>query len=447
MTPGPVISYFCVCSGRGYKSTRGGKRPPGVSCFPANTMKSLRVLYAAFDAYPGFKGAQAHMRANLRALAAGGGQATLLCLGPGGSFQDPDSGAAVHAFAAREPNMLRRTELFGRFLAEKADTMRAHPPDIVHFRDIWSGRPLLSSGLSSRFVFEVNGLPSVELPGRYPGLAANPSLLARLRSMEDECLARADRIIAVCRRTARYLEDRGCEKEKIAVIPNAADPPRDSKAVQGRRTSPEKDAAGDEKLILYAGTTAPWQGLAVLLEALTHLRHRSDFSLVVVASNKKGVSRLRQQARAGGLPERVSFLYGVHPHLMSGFYRRAYLSVAPLARGARNELQGCCPVKIVESMAAGTPVVASDLPVVRELISPGIDGVLVPPGSARALAKALDALLDDGSLRDRLAREACEKARRDFGTGLFRERLHAVYNSLTGEEESEESYGRSAGLV
>ena len=69
----------------------------------------------------------------------------------------------------------------------------------------------------------------------------------------------------------------------------------------------------------------------------------------------------------------------MHPH------------VAPLARGDRNEVQGCSPLKIVESMAAGTAVVASDLPVARELVTPGRDGLLVAPGAPRALARAMEA--------------------------------------------------------
>jgi len=404
------------------------------------------ILYAAFDAYPGFKGAQAHIRANLKALAARGARATLLCLGSGGSFRDPATGAMVHTFAAGEPNLLRRSESFGRFLTHEADLMAADPPDIIHFRDIWSGVPLLSHRLSEecRLVFEVNGLPSVELPDHYPRLAGNTALLARLRSMEDECLARADRVITVCRRTAFYLADRGCDEGKIVVIPNAADPPASSGVLPAGESAMEAADLKGRKIILYAGTLAPWQGLSILMEALKYLRHRNDFCLIVAASTRKGVSGLRRKARVAGLSDRVAVLYGMGPHVMSGLYRRAYLSVAPLARGARNEVQGCCPLKIVESMASGAPVVASDLPVVRELVSPGSDGMLAPPGSARALAKALELLMDDQALRDRLARGAYEKARREFGCRLFDKRLHAVYNSLTGGEEHGKSHGRRA---
>jgi glycosyltransferase involved in cell wall biosynthesis len=401
-----------------------------------NSMGGKKVLYAAFDAYPGFKGAQTHIRTNLLALEKCGVQATLLCLGHGGSFRDPESGAMVHTFAVSERNMLRRSELFGRFLVDMADRMIADPPDVIHFRDIWSGTPLLSHPISrnSRIVFEVNGLPSVELPSHYPRLAGNYPLLARLRRTEDECLARSDSVITVCRRTSRYLVERGCDKGKISEIPNAADPGLPSEALPTGVTGFEEIAATSEKVILYVGTLAPWQGLQTLLDAMTHLVRRNDFLLVVAASGRKGVKRLRRQAVAKGLITRVTILDGVHHEIMPSLYTRAYLSVAPLGRGARNELQGCCPLKVVESMVHGTPVVASDLPVVQELVYPGLDGWLVPPGSPRALAGALEMLLDNEPLRDRLARGAYDRACRDFGTKLFAERLAAVYNSLTGGE-------------
>lgn len=407
----------------------GDERAPYPAAGP---MRHARVLYAAFDAYPGFKGAQAHIRANLRALAALGGRATLLCLGAGGSFSDPDTGSIVHTYAAGERNMLRRSELFGRFLNDMADGMIADPPAVIHFRDIWSGMPLLSHGISkrSRLVFEVNGLPSVELPAHYPRLADNAPLLSRLRMMEDECLARCDMVITVSRLTARYLAERGCDEGKMAVIPNVTDI-----SVPGapRRAAPalaEETAAKGRKTVLYAGTLAPWQGLHTLLDAVSHLGHRGDLSLVVAASNKKGIARLKKQITARGLEGRVTVLSGVSPVEMAFLYERAYLSVAPLARGARNELQGCCPLKIIESMACGTPVVASDLPVVREMVSGGDDGVLVPPASPRALAGALDMLMSDEALRDRLARAAREKARKIFASAQLARRLGEVYTLL-----------------
>jgi glycosyltransferase involved in cell wall biosynthesis len=129
---------------------------------------------------------------------------------------------------------------------------------------------------------------------------------------------------------------------------------------------------------------------------------------------------------------KVTILDSVPHNVMPMLYTRAYVTVAPLTRGPRNELQGCCPLKIVESMANGTPVIASNLPVVRELISSGVEGMLFSPGSPRSLGAVLEAVLDDGAVRGELAFGASRRAQRDFGAKLFAERLCAVYNSLTG---------------
>ena len=72
--------------------------------------------------------------------------------------------------------------------------------------------------------------------------------------------------------------------------------------------------------------------------------------------------------------------------------------LAPLTPGDRNLLQGCCPLKVLEAMASGTPLVASDLPVVRELARAEVDAVLVRPGSAKAIKDAVFRLADDPDL-------------------------------------------------
>src|SRR5947209_7291245 len=74
-----------------------------------------------------------------------------------------------------------------------------------------------------RFVFEVNGLPSVEWKYHYPAVADDRELLRKLRAMEDACLAAADLVVTVSRVTADYLSGRGVDPGRIRVIPNGVD--------------------------------------------------------------------------------------------------------------------------------------------------------------------------------------------------------------------------------
>ncbi len=397
-----------------------------------------RVLFAAFDAYPGCKGAQAHIRANLAALSCMGADVKLACLGTGDNFTDPDGGAEIVPFATKEKNILRRSELFAAHLWRTANSMLSTPPAIIHFRDIWSGMPLLSHPISrsARTIFEVNGLPSVEMVHHVPGLAGNIELLTRLRRMELACMARANRIITISHRTAAFLQELRVNPAKIRIIRNTA---RNYSSIPADLPFARLlDSARDQntKILLYAGTLAPWQGLDTILKALAHLSHRKDFHLVLASSNNKWTGRVRKQLDIMTAAHRVTFLSVIHHDAMPALYAGAYLSLAPLTRCARNEVQGCCPLKIVESMANSTPVIASDLPAIRELISHGQDGWLMPPDSPRALAGALTALLDDQSLRDRLANAALNRAKLHFAPERFTDDLSHVYSELAASKSS-----------
>jgi len=108
--------------------------------------------------------------------------------------------------------------------------------------------------------------------------------------------------------------------------------------------------------------------------------------------------------------------------------------MAPLSRCSRNELQGCSPLKIIESMSAGTPVIASKLAVCAEYIDHMEDGLLVAPDSPRALANAMILLLDDEDLAARLGRNARAKSRNMFAMDHWMKKFHDAYNAFTREE-------------
>ncbi len=110
-----------------------------------------------------------------------------------------------------------------------------------------------------------------------------------------------------------------------------------------------------------------------------------------------------------------------------GLYRRAYVSVAPLTRCDRNELQGCCPLKILESMAVGTPVIASRLAVCRELIDPGKEGLLVTPDAPRALAHALVQCLENSDQVVQMGDNARKKVALKYDFDVFTGALRDLY--------------------
>jgi glycosyltransferase involved in cell wall biosynthesis len=120
----------------------------------------------------------------------------------------------------------------------------------------------------------------------------------------------------------------------------------------------------------------------------------------------------------------------VHPPMspeeLAAAMGRMEFTCAPLLETLRNVVQGCCPVKIVESMAAGTPVLASNLGVIRALITHGTDGYLARPGDVRDWALAIRRLLSNVTLRVRLAAGARHTAANCFTLEGMSDRLNEV---------------------
>ena len=104
-----------------------------------------------------------------------------------------------------------------------------------------------------------------------------------------------------------------------------------------------------------------------------------------------------------GVAEAVRFTGPVDQASLAQLHHESDVILAPLTANDRNLVQGCCPLKVLEAMASCTPLVASDLPVVRELVRPEEDALLVRPGSAKAIKDAVLRLVADPTLGRRLA--------------------------------------------
>ena len=104
--------------------------------------------------------------------------------------------------------------------------------------------------------------------------------------------------------------------------------------------------------------------------------------------------------------------------------------LVPLTLNDRNVLQGCCPLKVLEGMAAGVPVIASDLPVVRELGCDGVHFLLVKPGSVDQIADAAFRLWTDRPLAQRIGRQARERVEAHYNWELAGDALLSAYGGL-----------------
>jgi glycosyltransferase involved in cell wall biosynthesis len=234
----------------------------------------------------------------------------------------------------------------------------ARDADLVHAH--WLPAGLVAGTTGKPFVVQLWGT-DVELARRAPALARRILGRARLAICASEELAGA----------ARELGARA-----VRVIPSGVDVPD---------SVPEPD---EPPHLLYAGRLSPEKGVLDLVEAANGL------PLVVVGD--------------GPLRDRVPDALGFVPHdELERHFARAAVVVCPSHREGFG-------VVCAEAMAHGRPVVATAVGGLRDLVVDGETGLLVPPRDPAALRAALERLLADRDLRERLGRAARERARDSF---------------------------------
>jgi glycosyltransferase involved in cell wall biosynthesis len=376
-----------------------------------------RALYVAFDVYPRPKGSSSHIASMVSALEQEYGAVTVLCLGgPELPLLERTGGVEIHRYPAGERELLARATGFAQFVSLHATRLR-RTLELIVFRDPWGGLPAMGTASDVPAIFELNALPSWELGYSRPGFANSPTLMAKLGDMERSCLRGASAVLCVSGVTQRALAAEGISERKSAVIPNAAG----QLYFDGGPCPIAALADGD--WCGYVGGLQPWQGVEFLIDAFAWT---SRGRLLIVHSGNRGTRELERRIARHGLEGRVLLHPPLAPTELAGVFGKLRFTVAPLAETARNTWQGCCPIKIVESMAAGTPVLASDLEVSRELIRHGENGWLAPPGDRRTWALAMERLFVDDELQTRLAGGARAAARPQAAThqrlrSLFRE--------------------------
>ena len=113
----------------------------------------------------------------------------------------------------------------------------------------------------------------------------------------------------------------------------------------------------------------------------------------------------RKLASELSLDDKVRFRGFVPPPELEAERRQAAVFVIPNLDSTTSRLF-TSPLKLFEAMASGRPIVASDLPSIREVLTDGVNALLVPPGDVNILAVAISRLLGDAALRERLAARA-----------------------------------------
>ena len=183
----------------------------------------------------------------------------------------------------------------------------------------------------------------------------------------------------------------GCPAGRVTVVPNPAPNPAEAGTFD----------IGSKPVVAFAGRLTAAKNLELLLSALVEV----PGAHLVVAGDGEERGRLEELARELAVADRVRFVGAQPRSAVLGLLRDA--DVAVLSSAWENFPHGA-----VEALAMGTPVVATSVGGVPEIVHDEQNGLLVPSGDASALSAALRRVLQDAELRARLAAGAAPSVER-----------------------------------
>jgi len=229
-----------------------------------------------------------------------------------------------------------------------------------------------------------------------------------------------DRVVCNSYAAARRLADQGVSEQKLVVIPNGLPDDAFADVAPALERRP-----GVLRVGMIARMNNPVKNHGAFLRAAARLAGKFPTVEFVLAGDgplRPGLERLSSSL---GLERRLVFL---------GDRRDVTAVLASLDVSVLPSFSESLPNAILESMAAGVPVVATRVGGNAEVVSEGETGLLVPADNDDRLVEAVESLLKEPSLRLRCGRQAREMARADFGLSRIRDRFEQLYVTLLAEK-------------
>jgi len=290
----------------------------------------------------------------------------------------------------------------------------------IYLREIGIARYLLmvKDLLRCKLLYEAHTIQSMEQKERgkllFDGTAPNANRLRKISRREREVLINVDKLIVISDSLKNTIQKYLGTSRRISTIPDGA---LISETLFSRKSG--------SRNIVYIGQLYPWKGVNFLIKALKEI---PDALLIIIGGlpYEKDLYRLKNLAKEIGLVRMVQFK-GFVPHRdIKKYLKEANVGVIPLTDNVMSRYF-TSPLKMFEYMSAGVPIVASDLPTIREVLTDHENAILVKPGDSKDLAQGIMELLDDRELVNKLSKKAYEDVKQ-YSWDMRAERIISVLN-------------------
>lgn len=302
---------------------------------------------------------------------------------------------------------------------EKPSVLHAHSPVLNALPSLWVGRKL--------------GIPVVyEIRAFWEDAAVDHRTYSQdswryklVRSLETWACRQAAQVAVLCNGLKDDLVERGIPEGKLTVVFNGINPENFRPGDPDTEFAAKAGITG-KKVLGFIGSFYRYEGLDILVKAVAKLSQARDDLVLLLVGGGEMEGELRDQVEKMKLLGKV-ILPGRIPHeRIPGIYSLVDILVYPRYSMRLTEL--VTPLKPLEAMAMGKPLVASDIGGHRELIQEEKTGLLFKPGDVSSLVEKLDRLLDDAGLRSTLAMQGKEWVRQNHTWAKTTSVYSAIYS-------------------
>ena len=296
--------------------------------------------------------------------------------------------------------------------------------DVILTRDLGLASVLLRipARLRAPLVYESHGIAAdtaAALPDLLTGAPhASGAKLRRLARREERVWRIADGYVTITDGLARELTRRFGPRAAAAVVPDGTRAPADG----GIPPLPEGPFT-----IGYIGHLYPWKGADLVIEAVAALAETRGL-IIGGTDAERDLTRLKDLAEQLGCSARVTFTGLLPPEQARARLRDAHVLTLPNPPSVISNAF-TSPLKLFDYMAAGRPIVASDLPAIREVLTDNRNAVLIEAGNPQALTAGIRRLKEDPALAAGLARFALDDVR-EFTWDRRAARLEAMFQQV-----------------
>jgi colanic acid/amylovoran biosynthesis glycosyltransferase len=245
------------------------------------------------------------------------------------------------------------------------------------------------------------------------------------RRATKQMLDAATRVFVRSASLQRAVIELGCEENKIDVVRTGI--PLSEFPFRGREFP-----ANREWRFLQASRLVQKKGLATTLHAFTHFLGHYPRATLTIAGEGPMREELQELTRKLKIDDRVALPGFLPPEKLRDIYYASHIFLHPSETGSDGNQEGI-PNAMLEAMATGLPVFATDHGGIPEAIESGVSGILVPERDYEALSQALLTAVQDRDLLARLARNGANAVAQKFDQQNQIRRLEEIYLGMVGK--------------